>query len=373
MNMTMARVGAALLAVSSITACGAHERGGRADDGVARWTLQRVATIDPDSAGLNASIRSIAADGDGNVYVAGYGAGGIYVFDSTGRSVRVLGRAGSGPGEFKNRYSLAWAGDTLAVYDPENGRVELVDRMGNWVASEPSLRITGGSDVRLYQSGRRAFFRPSYQKVAGSDGIRSTLIRSGLGVAPDTLILPEDNAGQPFTLICRSDKGIGFESSRYAPQSRTAVSPDGDLITWRTDQYRLTFTRNDSQAFRVISYDQLPIPLTDSMWALDLADYEKWRKQWSGADCDAGSLRKPETVWLLNAVEFDDQRRVWVEGMQHDSMMLAVYDTAGRQIASMPAPERDLDVPYVVRGDRLYEVEVDEDGLQKVVVYRFAR
>jgi hypothetical protein len=59
--------------------------------------------------------------------------------------------------------------------------------------------------------------------------------------------------------------------------------------------------------------------------------------------------------------------------MQHDSMMLAVYDTAGRQIASMPAPERDLDVPYVVRGDRLYEVEVDEDGLQKVVVYRFAR
>jgi hypothetical protein len=195
-----------MLAAAALGACGGAEAGHASAPTIARWTLQRVATIDPDSAGVNAAIRSVVADDDGNVYVAGYGAGGIYVFDSTGRSVRVLGRAGSGPGEFKNRYSLAWAGDTLAVYDPENGRVELVDRMGNWVASEPSLRITGGSDVRLFQSGRKGFFRPSYQKVAGSDGIRSTLIRSGLGVAPDTLILPEDNVGQPFTLICRSDR-----------------------------------------------------------------------------------------------------------------------------------------------------------------------
>jgi hypothetical protein len=39
----------------------------------------------------------------------------------------------------------------------------------------------------------------------------------------------------------------------------------------------------------------------------------------------------------------------------------------------MPAPERDLDVPYVIRGDRLYEVEADEDGLQRVVVYDVVR
>jgi hypothetical protein len=352
--------------------CGGREAGRGSDSAIARWSLQRVATIDPDSAGMNAAVRSIAADGDGNVYVAGYGAGGIYVFDSGGQPARVLGRAGSGPGEFKNRYSLAWAGDTLAVYDPENGRVEFVDRMGNWVASEPSLRISGG-DIRLHQSGSRAFFRPSYQKVEGSDRIRTSLIRAGLGVKSDTIIIPENDIGQSFTLTCRGDRGIGFESSRYAPEFRTAVSPDGDLVTWRTDQYRLTFTRNDSQAVRVIAFDQAPIPLTDSMWAADLADYQKWRKEWSGADCDAGSLRRPETVWLLNAVEFDDQGRAWVEGIQHDTIMLAVYDTAGNQIAAMPAPERDLDVPYVIRGDRLYEVEADDDGLQKVVVYRVVR
>jgi hypothetical protein len=362
-----------ILLAAALSACSGTEAGDGSNSAIARWSLQRAATIDPDSAGLNASIRSIAADGEGNVYVAGYGAGGIYVFDSTGQPVRMLGRAGSGPGEFKDRYSLAWAGDTLAVYDPGNGRVEFVDRMGHWVASEPSLRITGGSDVRLYQAGPRVFFRPSYQKAAGDGRIRSTLVRAGLGVTPDTLILPTNAIGEAYTLICRGDKGIGFESSRYAPEFRTGVAPSGDLITWRTDQYRLTFLHNDSQVVRVISFAQPPIRLTDSMWAADVADYEKWRKQWSGADCDAGSLRKPETVWLVDAVEFDDQGRPWVEGMQRDTMMLAVYDTAGRQIAAMPAPERDLEVPYVIRGDRLYEVEADEDGLQRVVLYDIVR
>lgn len=371
--MTKYRCLCAASIVIALTACAGADRGDGSGPAVERWSLRRVATIDPDPSGMNAAIRSIAADGDGNVYLAGYGAGGIYVFDAAGKPLRVLGRAGSGPGEFKERYSLAWTGDTLAVYDPQNGRVELVGRTGNWVASVPSLRITGGSDVRLYQSGSKAFFRPSYEKVAGDERIHASVIRAGLGVTPDTIIIPGNDVGQAFTLVCRGDRGIGFESSRYAPQFRTAVSPDGDLITWRTDQYRLTFTRNDSQTVRVISYDQPPIALTDSMWALDLADYQKWRKTWAGADCDGGSLPRPETVWLLNAVEFDDQGRAWVEGIQRDTMMLAVYDTAGKEIAAMPAPERDLDVPYVIRGNRLYEVEADEDGLQKVVVYDVTR
>jgi hypothetical protein len=256
------------------------------------------------------------------------------------------------------------------VYDPQNGRVELVDRAGNWVASVPSPRITGGTDVRLYQSGSRAFFRPSYEKVAGDERLHASVIRAGFGIQPDTIIIPENDIGESYTLTCRSDRGIGFESSRYAPQFRTAVSPLGELVTWRTDQYRLSFTGSDGDTVRVISFNQPPIPLTDSMWALDLADYDKWRKTWSGADCDGGSFRKPETVWLLNAVEFDDQGRAWVEGIQGNTMTLAVYDTAGKQIAAMPAPDRDLEVPYVIRGDRLYEVEAHDDGLQRVVIYQ---
>jgi hypothetical protein len=360
-----------MLAAAALGACGGAEAGHASGPTIARWTLQRVATIDPAADSLFEPVVSITADDDGAIYVASRGAPGIHVYDSLGKPLRVLGRPGSGPGEFRRKYSLAWVGDTLAVYDPGNGRIEFMGRDGHWVASQPNARISGG-EIRFHQTSPREFFRPSYKSVGDGGDILLLFIRDAFGVTPDTLAAPRLDFGATYSLYCRG-QGIGSWSSRYAPQTGHSVSPDGDLITWRTDQYRLTFTRADSQVVRVISYDQPPIPLTDSVWALDLADYQKFRETWSGADCDAGSPRRPETVWLLNAVEFDDQGRAWVEGMQHDSMMLAVYDTAGTQIAAMPAPTRDLDVPYVVRGDRLYEVEADEDGLQKVVVYRFAR
>ncbi len=334
-----------------LIACGPPDPGDGGQDAVQRWSLRRVVTIDPAADSMTAAIRSIAVDRDGNVYLAGYGGGGIVVFDSSGLPLRVLGREGSGPGEFKRKYSLGWVGDTLAVYDPGNGRVEFID-------------------VRFYQAGPREFFRPSYDRSQGSDKIRQTFIRTGLGVRPDTLTVPGSDVGAPFTVVCRGDRGIGFQSSRNAPEFHVAVSPKGNLITWRTDQYRLTFTSSDDSVVRSITAQQEPIPLTDSMWAQDLADYQKFREQWKGADCAPDALKKPDTVWLLRAVEFDEQGRAWVEGMQHDRMMLAVYDTVGHQVAAMPAPDRDLDVPYVIRGNRLYEVQADEDGLQKVAVYR---
>lgn len=353
-----------------VVACGQRDATMAGQGAVPEWSLRRVTTIDPAADSMTAVIRSVAVDRDGNVYLAGYGGGGIFVFDSAGHPLRVLGREGSGPGEFKDKYSLAWVGDTLAVYDPGNGRVEFIDRRGNWVASQSNARISGGSDVRFYQAGAREFFRPSYDKRDGSDHGRMTFIRAGFGVKPDTLVVPENEVGTPFTVVCRGDRGIGFQSSRNAPEFRVAVSPKGNLIAWRTDQYRLTFTNPDESVVRSITAEQEPIPLNDSMWAQDLADYQKFREQWKGADCAPDALKKPETVWLLSAVEFDDQSRAWVEGMQHDSMLLAVYDSAGHQIAAMPAPARDLDVPYVIRGDRLYEVEKDEDDVQTVVVYK---
>lgn len=368
MSMYWQPLGAATL-ISLVAGCGIAEKRDAADSGVQQWTLQRVVTIDPAADSMTAVIRSIAVDRDGSVYLAGYGGGGIVVFDSAGHPLRVLGREGSGPGEFKRKYSLAWVGDTLAVYDPGNGRVEFIDREGHWVASQSNARISGGSDVRFYQAGAREFFRPSYDKRDGSDQGRMTFIRAGLGVRPDTLPVPESDVGAPFTVVCRGDRGIGFQSSRNAPEFRVAVSPKGNLITWRTDQYRLTFTNRDDSVVRSMTAEQAPIPIADSMWAQDLADYQKFRGQWKGADCAPDALKKPETVWLLSAVEFDDQGRAWVEGMQHDSMMLAVYDTAAHEIAAMPAPDRDLDVPYVILGDRLYEVQADADGLQKIVVY----
>lgn len=52
----------------------------------------------------------------------------ISVFDSTGRFLRDVGRAGGGPGEFGILGALGWTGDTLWVMDVGQRRLHLFDR-----------------------------------------------------------------------------------------------------------------------------------------------------------------------------------------------------------------------------------------------------
>jgi hypothetical protein len=79
---------------------------------VAEWRLEPVAEIAP--AGESAFMRvvSLAVDGDGSIFAADRGAFQVRVFDSLGAPLRAIGRKGSGPGEFRDIYSLAWAGGT---------------------------------------------------------------------------------------------------------------------------------------------------------------------------------------------------------------------------------------------------------------------
>ena len=352
----------------ALAACGRHEP--RSAPGTpARWALTRITTINPAADSFYDNIQSVAADRDGNIYVAGEGGGGIRVYDSAGALLRVLGREGSGPGEFRHKYSLAWAGDTLAVYDPGNGRVEFIDREGHWVASHPNARISGGQ-IRFHQAGPNSFFTPSFRFTPDRSGIVRLYIREGFGQPADTLQVPESHITDPYVLTCRSPAVISDWAPDDAPRAGDAVSPAGALVTWRSDQYRVSFLDKAAGVTRVLADSALPVPISDSAWAVQLANFREWHDRFKGLTCDRAEPVRPPAGTLLRTVEFDDAGRAWIEGMRGGRWSLAVYDTAGHFTATMPAPVRDPDVPYVIRGNRLYTVAADSGGAQTVVVYR---
>ena len=359
----------AMLAVAACSGEGSNEASITAADSVsARPEL--VATIDPGEAEPFLNVSSLALDDDGNVYVLDQGARNIRVFDSTGAPVRTIGREGAGPAEFATPYSLAWTGDTLAVLDPGNGRLELVTREGRHAATWRGSRITG-QRVRLWQAGPSRFFLDSYRPTP--DGkLQMLYVSAAPEAGRDTLVIPERSGGDAVTAVtCHvKDGSITWFDVPHASWRMLAVSPDGHLVVAYTGDYRFTWVDTAGMVRRMMAFGADTLKIPDTFWDSVQTEYDAWRTQLVGAECDRSNLPRPARQNVLRAFDFDDQGRLWVEAATATGFRIDVWNAAADSLAlSFPAPERDPEVPFVVRGDRLALVTEGDEG-QQVNVYR---
>ena len=77
---------------------------------------------------------SIAVDDAGRIYVADRKPAGIKVFTPDGKLVRVIGREGEGPGEFRVGF-IAVRGAHLVLHDPQLARTSVWDTSGTFQKS----------------------------------------------------------------------------------------------------------------------------------------------------------------------------------------------------------------------------------------------
>jgi len=332
--------------------------------------LELIATIDPGEAEPFLNVSSLALDDDGNVYVLDQGARNIRVFDSTGASVRTIGREGAGPAEFATPYSLAWTGDTLAVLDPGNGRLELVTREGRHAATWRGSRITG-RQVRLWQAGPSRFFLDGYRPTPEGK-LQMLYVSAGPAGGSDTLVIPDRTGADAATAVtCKLENGtITWFEVPYASRRMHAVSPEGHLVIARTGDYRFTWVDTAGKIRRMMAFGADTLRIEDAYWDSVRTEYAAWRGKMTGADCDLSDLPRPPRKDVLRAVEFDDRGRLWVEAATASGFRIDVWNAAADSLAlSFPAPERDPEVPFVVRGDRLALVTEGDDG-QQVSVFR---
>ena len=354
-----------------IGACSAESRSdapaAAADSVSAR--LELVATIDPGDTDPFLNVTSLALDGDGNVYVLDQGARNIRVFDSTGAPVRTIGREGQGPAEFGRPYSLAWVGDTLAVFDPGNGRIELVTRTGMHAATWRGSRISG-PQVRLWQSGPSRIFLDSY-RPAPDGRMQMLYVSAGPQGGRDTLVIPERTDADAVTAVtCRGqDGGVYWFDVPFASRRVLAVSPEGYLVVARTGDYRFIWIDPAGTPRRIMAFGADTLRIPDAFWDSVQAEYATWRGKLAGAECDPSDLPRPARKEVFRAVEFDDQGRLWVEAATETGYRFDMWEAAqGRRVGSFASPERNAAVPFVVRSERL--VLVSQEDAQSVSIYR---
>lgn len=147
--------------------------------------------------------------GNGDVYVAESHTdvedpnlvGRISVFDRTGKFLRVIGKTGWGPGEFRTPHGLAFDSQgRLIVVDRHNHRVQVLTKQGQFVAEYPEfgrgsgLAIDANDTIYVADSESQPRVHPGWLR-----GIRIGSVKDGhvtIFVPPHKTDAPEGAMGE---------------------------------------------------------------------------------------------------------------------------------------------------------------------------------
>lgn len=162
-------------------------------------------------------------------------------FDGRGRSLGVVGRVGGGQAEYRDPYSSAWLGDTLAIYDPRESRILYMTQGETYLRTETTARYT------LYNGQRHAIL-----------------------------------------YVVSGTASFGFP-----------VSADGAIAVGNTGQYAIRMYRRNSTAATITRNDRVVMPLTDVAWRFGNTDYPKHVAQYGASSCEASPVRPPHMAPLF--------------------------------------------------------------------------
>jgi hypothetical protein len=149
--------------------------------------------------------------------------------------------------------------------------------------------------------------------------------------------------------------------------------PGGQIAVAWSEQYRIARMDPSGDTLAVIHREQAAVPYPDSLWRAALEPYDQMRERFPGSRCEPEALERPERRSAMRDLLFDDTGRMWVEAATPAGFAWDIFAQGGALLGRASAPPRGASVPVYVRGDNLYQVEVDEDGVQYVAVYSLDR
>lgn len=351
--------------------CSACDRGSSA-------TISAVQPLEPtllaqsDSSVEFSRVLDVGVDSRGNIY-AGDQHGEIVVLNPTGELVRRFGRMGGGPGEYQMVGPISpFSGDSLFVFDAMAMRATIYAPGSHRVAYTirfPEPNLSFARDVEPLGTGLMiAHYRRINSDVPGAGQRRDDLIRI---LNPDGSIRRDSVVAirEPEIVEVTNEHGQGFFFPPFARQTLTQWDAEGRVYTLWTDSSQVRIHDVNGQLAGEFTAE-LPgkrLPLAGS--SIDSMAGEN-----AGGGLTprilADAFRSRWTTWpLVEDMLVDDQSRIWIKPVSHDSIgdWLA-FTPRGRQVASFRLPRTVT--PRLIRGDRLYGVSRDSLDVESVVVYR---
>lgn len=396
LRSSLAIVGPALC-LGALAACG--DRGQtRADDALAREAARAPvlhAVRDLAVTDDFGSIADLEVDGSGRVYVADAMTQQIRAYSENGARAGVVGRRGSGPGEFRGLRDLAIRGDTLYALDAGAQRVSAF-ALGRGLRPEPvyTLGVGRPGELANYElivpPGGGILAQYTVPTTEGNLEASKKVVVRRIGLsAPARPVLTY--AERQFLTLRHPRFGFAVSTMPYGRVTTLKMAPDGRLFLTRNDSLALDVY--DSRGKRTGGFRRVRPAASLAAGEVDalIASYPDDRMGRASRELIELASREdriPRHRPAFGTALVDDKGRMWVDPLRDGDHM--EYSTSGLRYARARAPDGTVPwwvldehgavirtaalpaglSPRVIRGGSIYGTETDSDGVERVARYR---
>jgi len=295
-----------------------------------------------------ASIRSIAVGGDGTIFVLDEKDTAVKSFDREGKFLRMIGKAGEGPGEFVRPVSIhRMGGDELVVADARR-RVLIFKADGRHVR-DINVSSLSFADAKPDSKGDFFIYTIVYDQENGRYELRK------VDAAFKDLFAVESSPTP-------NSQRDGFDP--FFPVLRWAILPGDGVVCGYAVKGELRVRDAAGKLVRRIEMDREPVPVAK----------EDIDERTEGMPPSLlTNLKVPKHYPAFRYLTADDAGRIyvlcWERPAGRKGYYVDIFDPEGRYLARAAVQA----LQPLIDKDRLYGAEEDEDGNPILKRYRIVR
>jgi hypothetical protein len=190
----------------------------------------------PSEAVLEAPV-SISLHKNGHIYVCDGKASNIKVFDAEGKFLRIIGRQGQGPGEFKWPSMVHAAEDNLMVWERTTRRMSVLNLAGRFLKSLPFSQDAEGFPMKMRSL-------PGGENVVETERTIDADVRNPqeclISLYSAKMELVKTLYAKPLFRFKRIyDPGHAEVHQPYNPRVYWDVTPDGNIVIGFSETYEI--------------------------------------------------------------------------------------------------------------------------------------
>jgi hypothetical protein len=310
----------------------------------------------------------LAVRNDGHLLVGDDGPAQAKLYGPDGTFIRAIGREGDGPGEYRS-VNPGWVGDTVFIQDTRGpGRGATFLMTGEPIATFPAVCCMSGPAV-VADARHRGRITGMGTPIPGQFTSRWIWFDTQ-GRRLDSLDVPSLRSGATWQIDQGgggvATYGIPFEGYWLAETLR-----DGRIIHGYTRDYELLLSRDGRDTTTIVKRDPVDaVPIPDSIRTRVLEGMTTRPGYVSGARLED----IPTTYPYWSTIDEDGEGNLWIGRVGGIGAVSGydVFSPDGHFRGTVPAPWR---APWRVSwgGDRVAVLDLDENDLPRIRVFRVAR